>query len=101
MRNINLLFDGNIDDVDIICVPCEIADNIVHIANLYFSWMHNNINEHSYWVLGKNGTKILCYETESFIWWINNQYNQPNCNKQAFVVLQHTHLNSEYSIVNF
>ena len=101
MKNINLIFDGAVDDVDVICVPSEIADNLLDVANLYFSWMHNNIDEHSYWVLGNNGTKILCYETESFIWWINNHYSQPGCNKQAFIVLQHTHLAAEYPIVNF
>ena len=101
MKNINLLFEGDVDDVDIICVPCEIADNISHVANLYFWWMHDNINEHSFWVLGDNGAKIPCYETESFIWWINNHYNQSSCNKQAFIVLQHTHLDAEYPIVNF
>ena len=99
MQNINLLFEGAVDDVDIIRVPKRIADNIESVTELYFSWMYLNIDKHHYWKLGKTGEKILSYETESFIWWINTHYSQSN--EYAQLVLQHTHLVPEYPIAYF
>ena len=101
MQNINLLFGGDTKDVDIICVPSEIANKIGLIANDYFTWMHNNIDRHDYWILGKNKEKVLCYETESFVWWINNHCGQCDDKAGAYIVTQHTELVSEYLTVNF
>lgn len=99
MRNVNLLFEGDVDDVDIICVSSYVADNIDYVLNQYFGWMHFNIDKHSYWELDRDGVKILYYETDSFIWWLNTHYSQHD--EQAYIVRQHTHLVPEYPIANF
>ena len=101
MQHINLLFGGDTKDVDIICVPCEIANKITSIAEAYFTWMHKNIEEHNYWILSKSKKKVLCYETESFVWWINNHCDRSDNKPPAYIVTQHTSLNAEYPIVNF
>ena len=101
MQNVNILFEGDVDDVDIICVPNKIAENIEYFTDLYFTWMYVNINSHTYWRVKDDGTKILNLETESFVWWLNSQCNYQNSNEKAYIVIQHTHLDPKLTTTYF
>lgn len=97
MKKINIVFDDVLDDVDIICVPEFVANEIARIVQAFFSWMYNN--DHEYWVVNAKGQKVLTIETESFIWWLNNHYI--NSNEQAYIISQHGCFVPNYPTADF
>ena len=99
MRLVNLLFDEEYEDVDIISVPDEIADDIDAVAQQFFRWVWIPENRQRFSVPRQNGTPVLSIDTEEFLWWLNNIYLPAG--QTADVFLQHTHFRPELPTANF
>lgn len=97
MPRINIVFDEDYGDSDIICVPQSVSDNIKHIPYDCSKWLYDNVNEHNFWSLAENGRKIVNFETESLIWWLNSFYIKDG--EKAYVIIQHVECNPEYPIM--
>lgn len=93
----NILFDVCPDDVDIICVPCTIAENINSIVQMFFDWLPNAADE-AYWTM-INGRKVSVCETDGFVKWLNENHckNVP----KAYIVAQHTQICKAYAVIEF
>ena len=97
MEYFNILYEGDKEDVDIICVPDFIASEIGIVSQLFLEWLPN-ADSKMYWTTIDGHECSVC-ETEGFVKWINKQYCE---NKQkAFIVEQHVSLIKEYRTVEF
>ena len=97
MEYFNILYEGDKEDVDIICVPDFIASKIGIVSQLFLEWLPNTDSK-MYWTTIDGHECSVC-ETEGFVKWINKQYCE---NKQkAFIVEQHVSLIKEYRTVEF
>lgn len=99
MCNINLLYDDVLNDVDVVCVPACVAEDIMSVTQKFFSWMNNKDNIHDYRVTNAKGETVLVIETESFIWWLNEHFIKSD--KKAFIVSQHDEFNPDYPTAYF
>lgn len=99
MRPVNLLFDEEYEDVDIISVPDEIADSINDIAQQFFSWLGNPENARRFYVKLPNGKESLGIDTKEFVWWLNHVFLPAG--QAAGIVTQHTSHHPEYPTANF
>ena len=72
MKKINLLYEYDYDDVDIILVPESIANNICDIVQEFQYWLSVPINKARFTKIGENGSPYLNVDTEEFLWWLNN-----------------------------
>lgn len=97
MININLVFDDEFDDVDIISVPNEIASKIEEIAHEFLCWIPTT-NDKEYWIT-EDGRKVLVAETDGFIKWLNTFYCKSK--EKAFVVERKTRYYPQYKTINF
>ena len=94
MEYFNILYEGDKDDVDIICVPDFIASEIGIVSQLFLEWLPN-ADSKMYWTTIDGHECSVC-ETEGFVKWINKQYCE---NKQkAFIVEQHVSLIKEDNV---
>ncbi len=62
--------DTNLENIAIIDVPEEVADNIEVIQRQFFSWLFDETNNHEYWVT-MNGIRLCSYDVDAFIKWLN------------------------------
>lgn len=87
IKKINLLYEYDYDDVDIILVPESIANNICDIVQEFQYWLSVPINKARFTEIGENGSPYLNVDTEEFLWWQNcvKIYNEP----KAGIVSQH------------
>ena len=98
MKLVNLLYDDDYDDVDIICVPDAVANNIGSVVGKFQRWIADERNVHSYWTTSRLGFKSLAIDTDAFIWWLNEHYN--DC-ESAYIVYQHVKYCEELPTAEF
>ena len=97
MEYFNILYEGDKEDVDIICVPDFIASKIGIVSQLFLEWLPN-ADSKMYWTTIDGHECSVC-ETEGFVKWINKQYCENE--QKAFIVEQHVSLIKEYRTVEF
>ncbi len=85
------------DDVDIVCVPDIVCENLDATVHEFFNW--TSTKESGCWKT-ENGELVCCVDTEDFIRWINIKYFNSE-NKNAYIVEQHTKYNPNYPIAEF
>lgn len=97
MTNINLVFDGNLDDADIIAVPDEIVSIIEEIGAEFLRWV-STAEDSDYWTI-IDGRRCVVAETNGFIKWINSCY----CNEteKACIVARNIKFCPDYRIIEF
>lgn len=67
--------------VDIIYVPAMLGKRIKKIQNLFDKWLYDKTNNHGHWII-KNGKKVaVSFDTDTFIYYINNYYLVDNDEK--------------------
>jgi len=99
MKGINIVYDNNEEDVDIVTVPDYVSDNISAVVQEFFDWLDLN-DTHEYWMTDSNGLKYLEIETVAFIKWVNTFYGGNETEKSG-LVLAHTKLNKNYDCAEF
>ena len=97
MTNINIVFDGEFDDVDIIAVPDNITNNIVDISKEFLEWVC--VVKGGSYTKTVNGHTYINAETDGFIEWLNSYY----CTgfKKAYVVARNTSYHPLYKSIEF
>ena len=99
MRLVNLLFDEEYENVDILSVPDDIADNIDNIAQEFTRWIWFPENRQQFMVTLSDGKECLSFDTKEFLWWLNNIFLSPG--QTAAIYLQHTSFHPEHPTANF
>ena len=72
MKYINLVYEDDYEDADVLLVPDEIADNIDDVMLEFFGWVKFPENNSRFLVKVGEGKKVLSIDTEEFLWWLNN-----------------------------
>lgn len=69
MINVNVLYDGQYNDVDIIAIPSNIVENISDLAQEYLDWVPSD--DFDGWVI-INNKKCLSKGADGFVKWLNS-----------------------------
>ena len=99
MRYINLVYEDDYEDADILLVPDEIADNIDTVMREFFRWIKLSENNFRFKVKIGEGKEVLSIDTEGFLWWLNNVKLQGEA--KATIEKQHTMMWKGYPIAEF
>lgn len=99
MKYINLVYGDDYEDVDILQVPDEIAENINNVMWDFFRWTDLPENKQQLLVTNVNGEIGVGIDTEEFLWWLNNVRIFDG--STAVIVKQHTRLWQGYPIADF
>lgn len=97
MRLINLLFEYDYDDVDVVLVPDYIAENIESVTQLYHKWTWED-KTHFGWKKAPDGHMYVECGTELFLWWLNNYFREYG---ESTLVEAHTKYVPEYPTADF
>lgn len=97
MVEINIVFENELNDVDIIAVPNEIAIDIEKIGQEFLDWLPL-AEDDDYWTT-IDGRRYNVCETEGFIKWLNSSYCQGT--EKSFVVREHTNYCPDIKTIEF
>lgn len=95
---INVLYEGDYCDCDIIFVPDSIGDKIEQYAQQFCDWLNTPYVSNDYYVT-INGKEYLSLETDGFVRWLNHYICKDQC--LAHIVKQHTNLVPSYKVIEF
>jgi hypothetical protein len=98
MKPINILYDGLIDDVDIVLVPDEIADSIEQVVGEFWRWLEVPENKKRFLKPDEKWGQVLSVDTKEFLWWMNNI---KITGEEAMILQQHTSFVTEYPTAEF
>ena len=99
MININIVYEEEYNDTDIIALPDEIYDNLNKIVDEFIAYLkYAPKDDIDYWV---EIDGVLCsnLETVGFIKWLNNTYCTGK--QKAVIVKQHTNYVPEYETIEW
>lgn len=97
MKQINIVYEDDFSDVDIILVPDIVAENLEEIGMIFLSWAEKE--ESDCWHIIE-GRKVCSVDTEDFMRWIDKRYfNSEHC--KTSIVKQHTTMDVTLPIVEF
>ena len=97
MVYLNILYEDDMDDVDIICVPDHIATRINSLSQEFLDWLPNAIND-MYWTM-IDGRKCSVCETEGFVKWLNDNYCENS--QMVTIIKKHVQYVNEYNSIEF
>lgn len=93
MQKINLVYEDDYDDVDILLVPDYVAEDIQKILQEFFDWVA--IPENGFrFKIELNGEKVLSIDTSEVVWWLENHVIKEG--ESVEVLKQHTTFCPEY-----
>lgn len=94
----NILYESDMDDVDIICVPSEISEQMEVVVQTFLDWLPSADESNKlYWSVHDCQKYNVC-ETEGFVKWLNENYCN---NEKAYIVEQHVQFCSKYKKIEF
>lgn len=95
---INILYEGDYSDCDLIWVPDIIGRDIETYGQQFCDWLNTASVSNEYFI--KIDEKIcIGLETEGFVNWINNHILKGD--QLSYIVKQHVEFNSDYNVVEF
>ncbi len=71
---INVFFDEELTDVDVIDIPQYVFEDIENIQKGFFRWLFDKNNNHAYWICVNGDKKYCSYRSEAFVEWLNTYY---------------------------
>lgn len=98
MKAINLVFENDLSDVDILLVPDNVAENIDCIVMEFFRWLHEPENGKRFLAPYKDRME-LAIGTEEFLWWLNNCVTTEKA--KSTIYKQHTRFCPNYPAAYF
>ena len=100
MKKVNIIYDDEFQDVDIIAIPDDIFGDVDKLGALFIQWVIESApkDDRDYWSI-KNGEYLLIIETIGLVKWLNNHYCKNG--SKAYIVEQHTSYCSEYQSIEF
>ncbi len=72
-------------EYDMIECPDHISNKIIDYFYQFQDWLSDKNNKHGYWTKDCFNNDALCYGTEEFVDWLNNDVIQPTDKKVFFV----------------
>ena len=93
LKRVNIIYESEYEDVDIISVPCEMANDIDDIAQEFFRWLKVPENSRRFMVKEKDGHEVLSIDTKEFVWWLN--HIKITGEPKAAIIAQHTSYDSK------
>ena len=98
MKRINLIYECAYNDVDILCVPDYVADNIEYVEREFLHWINNKSLPHRFKKKDRAGNTTIMLETGEFIWWLNNLFITNG--ERASIIEMHGYYRPEYPSIN-
>ena len=98
MAKVNILFADDFEDVDIIAVPPNIANNIEKITQKFFNWIFDSNNKRQF-EKTESGHTYVSIGTRDFISWLNKY--EIHCAPYASILEEHTTFCSGYPTAEF
>lgn len=87
MKKINVVFEEDYLDVDILLVPDSVAENLDAHVDAFFQWVRDSKNQEQF-LVPYNGKMVLGIATKEFLYWINTQCK--SCCPKAIIIKEHT-----------
>lgn len=97
---VNVLYEGDYEDCDIIWVPDFIGCNINVYGQQFCDWLNSEFISNEYYVTIDN-YRYTILETEGFVRWLNNNICSKKEETLVYIVKQHTKFDSDYTVVEF
>ena len=97
MEYINIVYESDCNDADIIAIPDVIYCCIYTIAQDFINWL---VSSESNIILTSEGKQVINCETIGFIDWLNSYVLHDSIEK-AFIVSEHVIANDDYITVDF
>lgn len=99
MEPINVVFEDDYADVDIILVPDSLRESIEEYLQQFFNWAIAPENRSNFEVTNPKGDKIVSIGTVEFICWLNEYV----CNnlQPAIILKQHTAFLEDAPVIEF
>ncbi len=100
MERINIIFEDDYNDVDIIAIPRELSAIIIKIAYEHSFWVADKApkDDSDYWE-NINGELSPILETVGFVKWLNNYYCKGK--RRAIILKQHTKFVSDFRSIEW
>lgn len=99
MKKVNIVYYSDYNDVDILLVQDNVANNIESIVQIFFNWLQDPQNGEQFAKYTEDGLRYLCINAEEFVWWINTVWCP--CDEKAIIVEKHTIYHPEYPTGDF
>lgn len=96
---VNILFEGDEKDCDVISVPQALANDIVELAQMFVDWIYNDESRECWYHDEKYGFVCAC-ETDGFVAWLNKRFKLSGENAVR-IVRQHTDIDPALPIIEF
>ncbi len=99
MQLIDVMFDGDETDCDIIAVPEECAADIGELGQEFCRWLFED-KSHKYWRFTKKNGAYCVLETDGFAEWLNGHCR--SCTEcKAEIIKRHTQRDPRLKTVEF
>lgn len=99
MKKINLVFEGDLNDVDILLVPDSIYDNIDDLCQRFLDWESPDLTDQDYWNYDKVWGLVSVAETVGFVKWLNLYYCGQG--EKVEIIKQHTRIDRHLKSIEF
>lgn len=99
MIRVNVVYEYDYDDVDIILLPDSLANSIDKINFEFGGYISPNKDDKDYWRKSPDGKLYSILETEGLVKWINRYWVKDG--EKAVIEQQHVAYNPEYEMMDF
>ncbi len=83
---INVTYDNDLLDCDLICIPDRLGGQIEILAQDYLDWLPPDDLDYDWMII--NGKKVLSKNTTGFVRWLNQFYCDSD--ERAYIIQQNT-----------
>ena len=99
MKKVNVVFDEDYNDVDIILVPISISEEIENYLQCFFDWATAIPNREKYEITDQFGKTVVSLGTFEFVNWLNEHVLV--FPEYATILEQHTEYLPDASVIEF
>ncbi len=99
MKYVNIIYDEDGNDTDILLVPDQVSHNIDEIGQAFFDWL-SKTKDHGYWRVAEDGHKYLAAGTDEFVKWLKDNYGNLE-DGEIRVIERDTKYNPKYPYTYF
>ncbi|MHB1453661.1 MAG: hypothetical protein ACYCYM_06890 [Saccharofermentanales bacterium] len=100
MKLVNVVYEEDFSDVDILSVPEYIYENIESEVQLFNDWLFDKSSHHDYWEMNEKGGEYIECGTDAFVNWLNEFRLNENSEK-VITIQSHTIFHPDYKSAEF
>lgn len=97
MTKINLIYEGDRSDVDILLIPDGLTEDIDRLAQQFLDWVSPEDDTDGWVVL--DGQKYMAKKTTGFLKWLNANYCHGS--EKAYIYKAHAKYCDPYGYIEF